>query len=306
VNAADLQQLPTHHQQGPVEVDVLPAQRQRFTTAQPGRGDRLVEGAEVVGGEVVEQHAQLVRFQWSHLRPLPGRQPRQPGHVGRDETFALRVGQRRPQCGPHALLGRRAHRPGAGLLALGVDGGEHRLDVGAAQPPDLDPPEIRHEVVVDVLPVRVQRPGPDVDLRGQPLAEVLGDGEPAAHINTAAGLGLRLVERLLRLSSGRVPATAQNATLPLGARRQLQPEEPRAVVGRVGPVSAAQTRACRAQLLAALVAAAAPLVRRACHLEDLRLRGAAGGRNGLPVCGSASINRSSGPRPSGRSPTSSR
>jgi len=126
---------------------------------------------------VVEQPAQLVRFERPHLRPLPGRQAREPGGVGRDETFPLRIRERRSERGPHAVLGRRAHRPGPGLLAFGVDGGEHRLDVGSAQPPDLNPPEMRHEVVVHVLPVRVPGAWPNVDLRGQPVGEEGGDGE---------------------------------------------------------------------------------------------------------------------------------
>jgi hypothetical protein len=214
---------------------------------------------------MVEQLPQLGRLQRPNLWSFTGLQPGEPRRVRCDQSLALGVGQGGPQRRAYPLLGCRAHRAGVGLRPLGVDRGEHRFDVSAAQERDLDPSKVRGEVVGDVLPAGVQGGRPDVTLPGQPFGQVRSDGEPAGDVDTPGGLASRGIERGERSLLGGEPAPAENATVPVGVRFQLDAEEPAPVTGVPGAVGAAHLRTLRAKL-DTVTPAPAPLVRRPLHL----------------------------------------
>nr|WP_234367382.1 MULTISPECIES: hypothetical protein [Streptomyces] len=168
-----LHDLLPHDDHPPGEVDVVPSEPARLAAAQARSGDHLEEGAEAVRADVVEEGAELGRLPRDDLGALRGRQLDVLRHVEGDELLLHRGCQGAAQRRVYPAHGRRLPLPV-------IDLGEQLVDVRGPQVAQAYAAEVRHEVVVDVVPVRAERrwapARPLLELH--PLLEPLLDGLP--------------------------------------------------------------------------------------------------------------------------------
>ncbi|MCX5271263.1 hypothetical protein OHB27_06280 [Streptomyces virginiae] len=168
-----LHDLLPHDDHPPGEVDVVPSEPARLAAAQARSGDHLEERAEAVRADVVEEGAELGRLPRDDLGALRGRQLDVLRHVEGDELLL--------HCGRQGAAQRRVNPAHGRRLPLPVvDLGEQLVDVRGPQVAQTYAAEVRHEVVVDVVPVRAERrrapARPLLELH--PLLEPLLDGLP--------------------------------------------------------------------------------------------------------------------------------
>ncbi|WP_232384490.1 hypothetical protein [Actinomadura violacea] len=133
----------------------------------------------------------------------------QGGDVEVDASFPDRFVERSAQGGADPVLGRRTDHPashhagrqggvagGAGAgdeFVVFVDGLEHRLHVGGAQPVQADAADGGDQVVVDVGVVAADGAGAQPLAAGQPQGEPLPDGDGGVQDLAGADLAAHLL-----------------------------------------------------------------------------------------------------------------
>nr|WP_240899578.1 hypothetical protein [Kineococcus indalonis] len=215
--------LPRHDDVGALEVDVAPVQPDRLAAAHAGEGDEVEERGEAVLGSGVEERGDVARLPHGTARgPVLRQLDLHRGVEG--EKAALDGGvQRRSQGAVHVLDGRRARAAVAAVEQVGVQG----VEVVGAQVLQPVVPQRRGQVAPDVH--RVAAPGgfAQVALAGQPLLEVLGDGEGAVLPQPGLLAGDLGVQGLLRLALGGETRAGALPALPVGAATGVDDETPR-------------------------------------------------------------------------------
>jgi hypothetical protein len=219
VALAELHQLLPDHQAGVIQVEVSPTQTEGLTPPQAGGRDHLEQRTEPVVGDVIEKPAELAGLQRLDLRPLAGLQPGQPGRIREHQALPLGIGQGAAQSGPDPLGGGRVQ----------TEHREHGLDVVPPELADLDPAQVRDQVVGDVLDVAPASGRPQVPLAVQPLGEEGPQRDLADGINPAGLQAPRRPDGGHGLRLGGVTRAVELPALPVRAGLQFDSGEPGAM-----------------------------------------------------------------------------
>ncbi|WP_233571199.1 hypothetical protein [Nocardiopsis sp. Huas11] len=197
------------------------------------------------------------------------------------QALLHRVRQTRPERRPDPLLrdrpgdlaalSCRAHLRVLGLTGchdLGVgdlDGVEHRRDVIHPQLVQLEVPEVRLQVETAVFAVLLGGGPGEAVLPCEPVVEERTEQELGRDVAPAAGLDLLRGHGVEGIVLGGEAASFEELAPAVRAGFEFELEVPRPVSRVPGSVLPAQVGALLPELLAGLVAAPAPLERRALH-----------------------------------------